>query len=658
MKVKKEFAIFIIFYIIFALFSNYKGGNENVRIHLTRAIVEDNSIKINKYANTTNDKIIINGDVYCDKAPLISFISIPAYIFYKEIFNKKLGWEIQTNNEYNPLLVFLFLLITSIPFSALTVVLLYKILSLYTKNEKIKFITILSYGCGSIAFSQATFFMGHNIGAFFLLSSFYQILKHKIKKEKFNYLLFGMMLSLGFWTDIIVLPLVLPFILYFVIEKKYSELIKSLVIIFIFLFLFFLYSPTKFIILRNLRILSYNPETNVYAGFYTPIVHFGDSRGIYIFDYIFKKPKDSLEIIYDDQREMVTEISTNLKDKTILETYINNKTEILILNKVDYKSVNKSYYELIKMHKGNDFYEIYYSNDKNNWIKYCDYKRSNLGYTCKINDFLVINSKMPLIYFKEDFYKISEKDLGDCSFLYLYEGKTIDVIKCKYNLTFEKNDNIIILKIDRIFLPPSPLIFILVILSKIIRLLFYPFRGLFFYSPISFLGFLSIFLLRKKDKKIFLLTLLVFLFNIFIAASIIYWWGGDSFGPRYLALTLPLLFCFMPMLFKKINKRLFYVILFISLIINFSGMQALPNDQMVFFDKEIGNFKITYGYTLIHFKPFGNPLYEYYLPLFFSRGPKSILLERIFKKTFIPYSNLIIAILLLGLLYYYSTKNS
>lgn len=72
--------LFLVLLLIFATFAHWIGANENSRIDLTRAIVEDGQISIEPYANNTRDKALINGKIYSDKAPGSSLAAIPAYL--------------------------------------------------------------------------------------------------------------------------------------------------------------------------------------------------------------------------------------------------------------------------------------------------------------------------------------------------------------------------------------------------------------------------------------------------------------------------------------------------------------------------------------------------------------------------------------------------
>ena len=49
------------------------------RLNLTRAIVEEGTLSVDAFVESTGDRALRNGHWYCDKAPLPSLIAVPAY---------------------------------------------------------------------------------------------------------------------------------------------------------------------------------------------------------------------------------------------------------------------------------------------------------------------------------------------------------------------------------------------------------------------------------------------------------------------------------------------------------------------------------------------------------------------------------------------------
>ncbi len=57
----------------------WQDWNQNSRFNLTRAIVDDGTVRIDRYAGNTGDYAEIDGHIYTDKAPGLSLMAVPIY---------------------------------------------------------------------------------------------------------------------------------------------------------------------------------------------------------------------------------------------------------------------------------------------------------------------------------------------------------------------------------------------------------------------------------------------------------------------------------------------------------------------------------------------------------------------------------------------------
>jgi hypothetical protein len=179
------------------------------------------------------------------------------------------------------------------------------------------------------------------------------------------------------------------------------------------------------------------------------------------------------------------------------------------------------------------------------------------------------------------------------------------------------------------------------LLSLIPRVLFYPERGLFFYYPILIVSLVGIFYMKSQFEIERRIIILVFVLFVLFNCSYWTWWGGSTFGPKYLLPTIP--FLAIPLIFvierfksiSRVYKSFFVVLLAVSIFHNFLGLQPLmdlfpnfigllPLEKGVTFDME------KYIQEIKSLTLFNNPLYEYYLPLFVRDGPRSRIFEAIF----------------------------
>jgi hypothetical protein len=63
----------------YAYFESGEGWNQNSHFDLTRALVEQNTVKIDSYQGNTGDKAFFEGHFYCDKAPGLSLVAAPVW---------------------------------------------------------------------------------------------------------------------------------------------------------------------------------------------------------------------------------------------------------------------------------------------------------------------------------------------------------------------------------------------------------------------------------------------------------------------------------------------------------------------------------------------------------------------------------------------------
>jgi hypothetical protein len=70
----------------------WQDWNQNSRFNLTRAIVEDGTVRIDRYVGNTGDYATIDGHTYSDKAPGLSLLAVPVYAATEVAQPFGLGW--------------------------------------------------------------------------------------------------------------------------------------------------------------------------------------------------------------------------------------------------------------------------------------------------------------------------------------------------------------------------------------------------------------------------------------------------------------------------------------------------------------------------------------------------------------------------------------
>lgn len=171
-------------------------------------------------------------------------------------------------------------------------------------------------------------------------------------------------------------------------------------------------------------------------------------------------------------------------------------------------------------------------------------------------------------------------------------------------------------------------------LFVVLRFLVYPERGLFFYHPILIFSIVGIIflLINKKLRILGAMVFLILLLNLLYFSSYKAWYGHAAFGPRRLYSINIFLSFALVFVFKKINWRFLLPFIFISVLINFIGLQHFsPNDFTIPSSALEDPLKIT---KVNSFQIVLNPLFDYYLPRFLKSGPCSILSEALVNGNF------------------------
>lgn len=167
------------------------------------------------------------------------------------------------------------------------------------------------------------------------------------------------------------------------------------------------------------------------------------------------------------------------------------------------------------------------------------------------------------------------------------------------------------------------------------ELLFMPYRGLLFYMPFLMFSFVGLFYLYKKNKDLSLLVLFTFIAYLILNSLYVYWFGGSTFGPKYLLGPIP--FLSVPFLaFIKGDKRplisiIFWIIVIVSIFQMFLSTTGFWEGATVYALKNSNLIRLEwYKQGVFWVDSFRNlnPLYNHYLPALISDGPRSRILEQ------------------------------
>ncbi|MCX7957832.1 MAG: hypothetical protein N3B13_02165 [Deltaproteobacteria bacterium] len=161
----------------FQHYDNIPNPNEQSRIYLTAAIVDNHKISIDEQIKRFGDTIDIsrhNGKAYCDKAPGLSFLAVPFYAALK-IISKIFGFEL----TYPVILKFLRVTLLGIP-SALFSLIMLSVIKRHIKDFQLSLVITAFYSTGTIAYTYSNLLFGHQAGAMAAFLLFYLITKDSV----------------------------------------------------------------------------------------------------------------------------------------------------------------------------------------------------------------------------------------------------------------------------------------------------------------------------------------------------------------------------------------------------------------------------------------------------------------------------------------------
>jgi hypothetical protein len=158
------FALFVLAIVSSAYFVQGVGMNQNSRFDLVRAIVDDGTVSIDGYEGNTMDKSTRDGHFYSDKAPGLSFASIPAYMMVELV-----GWP---SPERAPTVVYVLTVAVVGVTSGVAAAALFLTLLAMSVPRVVAAATTVSWLLGTNAFGYLTMYYSHQFVGALLICSF------------------------------------------------------------------------------------------------------------------------------------------------------------------------------------------------------------------------------------------------------------------------------------------------------------------------------------------------------------------------------------------------------------------------------------------------------------------------------------------------------
>ncbi len=198
---RPEFPLFVLVLGVYAYFYQAGGWNQNSRFDLTRSLVDAGTTQIDAYHANTGDESKRGDHYYCDKAPGVSLMAVPAYVAVRGLPHDTAAYVIT-------------LFAIGLP-SAVAVVALFVLLGALGLRRGIQLGLTLAYAFGTLAFPYATLLYGHQVIAALLLVAFAILACARARERTPGW---GALFAVGFllgWSIVVEYPAALACIVIF-----------------------------------------------------------------------------------------------------------------------------------------------------------------------------------------------------------------------------------------------------------------------------------------------------------------------------------------------------------------------------------------------------------------------------------------------------------
>ena len=177
-------------------FPRWASWNQNSRLDLVMAIVDQGTVSIDDYYQNTGDYAVYEGHRYSTKAPGSALLGVPVYWVFRQVLRspaltpvldrlsssqavagtlREDGTGLLPDKVYFALALYaVTFVIVSIP-SALLGTALYLFTGHFSSSQAHRIWVTLTYGLATNAFSYSGVYFGHQIVAFLLFCSFYLV---------------------------------------------------------------------------------------------------------------------------------------------------------------------------------------------------------------------------------------------------------------------------------------------------------------------------------------------------------------------------------------------------------------------------------------------------------------------------------------------------
>lgn len=218
-----QVTLFLILLVCYTyIFPRWADPNQNSRLDMIVAVVDDGTFQIDNYVHNTVDYAKIGEHYYSDKAPGAAFLGIPIYAGLKLVLDAPMLDHLMvklTNSEafkgtlredgsgilrqkihFALAQVIVTFVVAALP-SALLGVLMYHVLARFTSKTWPRIAIVLGYGLLTPAFAYAGAFYGHQLSAALLFGAFYLAFTCRPSLSTKSLLTIGLLLGYSVVTE-------------------------------------------------------------------------------------------------------------------------------------------------------------------------------------------------------------------------------------------------------------------------------------------------------------------------------------------------------------------------------------------------------------------------------------------------------------------------
>jgi hypothetical protein len=193
----------------FAYFYQAGGWNQNSRFDLVRAITEDGSLAIDRFAGNTGDKARFGGRLYSDKAPGLALAAVPGVALARPLV-KLFGTDPAGPRGVGILSYLATLFAVALPLAAATGALSLAARRLGADGAGASFVALV-FALGSPMWAYATLLWGHGLASACLVLAYVAALSVGDTASRRRDLLVGLLVGLlGGWAVVTEFPTLPP----------------------------------------------------------------------------------------------------------------------------------------------------------------------------------------------------------------------------------------------------------------------------------------------------------------------------------------------------------------------------------------------------------------------------------------------------------------